>query len=305
MKRKTPKRRAASPKRTSPSTAIARREDVKIEVADPDGLLAPVSQQLGELAHTGGIGIRPVKLTKAEEKICARAAKRDEIKVHPKGFIYLPHPVYTRWLSEAFGRGGWSVVPCGKPQKIENLIIVPHLLYVKGVPVAWAYGGAEYYANNKQQTYDDVLESTTAYALRRLAKRFGMALELWDKSYIRAFLAERAVRVPVKDKGDQWRLKDDEPLLGELKPARGKAAAPSEERPAGNDGSGDEEITDEQRRRLVSTWRKAGRSDPDVLLYLKKKYKVSGTDKIKRKDYNAIERALLAKGELALPGDGE
>lgn len=291
------------PKKTS-STALARRADVRtIEVADPDGLLAPVAQQLGELAHTAGIGLRPLRLTKAENKIVSRAVDRDRVLVHPKGFIYLPHPVYTRWLDEAFGRGGWSVVPSGRPQKVENLIIVPHILYIRGVPVAFAYGGAEYIEKNKQQTYDDVLESTTAYALRRLCKRFGMALELWEKSYVRAFLAERAIQVEVKDKGRQWRLKNDEPLIDEITRSR-RTTAPREPE-AGNDGNGNEKIAAEQVRRMVGIWRRVGRADADVQLWLKNRFGVTATRDIKRKDYTNICQLLEARGELALPGDGE
>jgi hypothetical protein len=308
MTKRSKKRPAPRSKKTS-STALARRADVQtIKVADPDGLLAPVAQQLGELAHTAGIGITPIKLTRAEEKVLAKKLDRDEILVHPKGFIYLPHPYYTDWMNQAFGRGGWAVVPSGKPTKTENLIIVPHVLYVRGVPVAFAYGGAEFIPTNKQQTYDDVLESTTAYAMRRLCKRFGMALDLWRKRFIRAFLAERAIQVEVQGKGRQWRRKIDEPLVGELQP---KAASRSNvkvgevmEPEPGNDGSGNEKISAEQRRRLVSIWRKAGRADADVLLYLQRTYKVAETANIKRKDYNAIERAMSARGELPLPGDG-
>lgn len=306
MSKKAKKRPVARPSKKSSSTALARRGDVQsIEVVDPDGLLAPVSQQLGELAHTGGIGLRPVTLTKREEKVLARKVDRDELMVHPKGFIYLSHPVYTRWLAEAFGRAGWNVVPCGKPQKIEKLIIVPHLLYVKGVPVAFAFGGAEYIESNKQQTYDDVLESTTAYALRRLCKRFGMALELWDKKYIRAFLAERAIQVET-DKGRQWRLKTDPALPGERSAPRstvktGEVIDP----PAGNDGSGKEKITEEQQHRMVRGWRKAGRADADVSLWLFKVYGYKRTADIKRFDYDKIVRALEGRAELHIPGDGE
>lgn len=307
-KRKTKPRPAPRSKRSS-STALARRSDVQtIKVADPDGLLAPVAQQLGELAHTAGIGITPIRLTKAEEKSLRRPLDRDEILVHPKGFIYLSHPYYTEWLNATFGRGGWAVVPSGKATKTDNLIIVPHVLYVRGVPVAFAYGGAEFIPSNKQQTYDDVLESTTAYALRRLCKRFGMALDLWRKPYIRAFLAERAIQVET-DKGRQWRRKVDEPLTGERKrlPAKSSNVKVGEvlEPEAGNDGRGHETIAPEQQRRLVSIWRKAGRADADVLLWLKRKYGISATAAIERRNYTAIERELSARGELALPGDGE
>lgn len=297
--------RRPPPKKKTSSTAIARREDVaKIEVADPDGLLAPVVGELGELAHTGGIGLAEVKLTKAEERIVARAVNRAEIMVHPKGFIYLPHPVYTRWLNEAFGRTGWAIVPVAKPMKIENLIIVPHVLYVHRIPVAFAHGGAEYSEKNKQQTYDDVLESTTAFALRRCCKRFGMALELWEKPYVREFLASAAIQVDT-DKGKMWRLKTDPPLPGEVVRRRAAREAPvvDAELVTGSDGSGAEPISSEQARRMVNIWRKAGRADAEVQLWLKKVHGYSATADIRRKDYQRICNQLEARGELSLPGD--
>jgi hypothetical protein len=291
-------------KKRSTSTAIARRSDVQaITVNDPEGLLDRAVGQLGEIAHTGGMGLAEIKLTKAEEKIIARPIERAAIMVLPdSGQIYLPHVYYTRWLNDAFSRTGWSIEPVAKPMKVENLIIIPYVLKIHGVAVTFAHGGAEYFEKNKRQTYDDVLEATVAYGLRRCCKRFGMALELWDRRYINDFIELECVHVSTS-RGRMWRRKNDPPFDDETKASKknGKVEAPA----AGSDGNGEEKITKDQVKRMVGIWRRVGRRDADVRFWLKKKYRVEATADVKRKDYTAICNALEARGELALPGDGE
>lgn len=197
MKTKAKKKHAAKP-----STALARRAPV-VRIEDPKGLL-PVHQspvgQLGELATVGALGLAELKLTKEEDAILAEPVNPADVMLKPKvkggppEIAYLPHIVYTRWFHRAFGRTGWACVPTAQPKKVNNLILVPYLLYVHGVPVAAATGEQEYFETNAQQTYGDVIESTVASALRRFAKRLGVGLELWDKRWLEAHFGKRAVR---------------------------------------------------------------------------------------------------------------
>lgn len=305
-KKKAPRRsrRKPAPKK---STALARRQDVaRFTIDDPNGMLSPNSPEgfeLGELAHTGGVGIGTVKLTAAERKMISRDVVQADVRVLPdSGLAYLPHLYYTRWLNDVFGPTGWGIVPMSAPKKVDTLIIIPHALYIRGVAVAWAYGAAEYFEKNKRQTYDDVLESTVAYSLRRCCKRLGMALELWDKRWLSKFLAIDCVQVQT-DKGPRWRRKDDAPLDGERagnKPLEGRVVY---DPPAGGDGNDKAKISEAQARRLVKMWRTAGRADADVQLWLTKKYGYAATSSIKRFDYDRIERELIRPGTLALPGD--
>lgn len=307
-KKKRQVRRKPAPKKRS--TALATRHDVaRFKIEDPNGMLSPASPEgfeLGELAHTGGVGIGTVKLSTAESKIIGRPVNQPDVRVLPdSGLAYLPHLYYTRWLNEAFGPTGWGIVPMSAPKKVDNLIIIPHALYIRGVAVAWAYGAAEYHEKNKRQTYDDVLESTVAYSLRRCCKRLGMALELWDKRWLSKFLAMDCIQVQT-DKGKAWRRKDDEPLYNEVGAGnRGKRddVHDAEVVGAGSDGNGRAKISKEQIKRLVGIWRTAGRRDADVQLWLSKKYGYTKTDDIKRFDYDRIERELIAPGELLFPGD--
>jgi len=309
-----------SKRKARPSTALAIRKPAApsralIRVNDPAGILpAAVNTelaagwQLGEVASTHGIGLAPAKLTKAEELIVSREVKRADVMIKPDGIAYLSHIFYTRWLNEAFGRTGWSIVPVARPSRTDNLITVPYVLMVKGRGVAIATGEQEYHEKNARQTFGDAVESTVASGLRRCCKRFGMALELWDKRWLYNFLQAEGVEVEVRARdgsySKQWRRRTDPPLPYE-KGGSSKAPPKTERAPATGDGSGAEKITKEQAKRMVSIWRKAGRGDADVQLWLSLRYKLRSTNDIRRADYDDICRQLEARGELALPGDGE
>lgn len=302
-KKKAPTRKAAKAK---PSTGLALRPKVSMRIADPNGMLAPASVQLSDLATSGGIGLGKLVMTKAERAIILRPVDREAVALLPDGTAYLPHIHYTRWLNEGFGPLQWALVPANRPTRVENLIIQDFHFYVHGVAVAYVRGGAEYHANNRRQTYDDVLESTFAYGLRRACKRIGMALELWDKRWLYKFMLEEGIQVKVKTRDGvekQWRRRGDPPIFGELGAAAGQAEekAPS----PGDDGNGKQKISKEQVKRLVAIWRQAGRDDADVRLWLLKKYGYNATADIKRFDYQRIERELTARGELHLPGDDD
>lgn len=309
---KAPARRPAK----KPSTGLATRAQVaRMTIEDPNGVLAKAEGfELGELANTGGVGLGEVKLRGRELKVISRKVTRADVHVLPdSGLAYLPHLFYTRWLNEAFGPTGWAIAPASRPMKQENLIIVPHILYIHRTAVAWANGAAEYFEKNKRQTYDDVLEATTAYALRRCCKRIGMALELWDKRWLREFQAKDCIQVQTT-KGLAWRRRDDPPFDNENVAGK-KRAAPDTfqsntvhvgqvvDAEPGADGNGREKITNEEVKRLVGIWRHVGRRDPEVQVWLKKVYGYSATKDIKRFDYVRIERALTARGTLRLPGD--
>lgn len=275
-------------KAKSKSTALAvRPARAIVRINDPHRMLPevlPPAGILGDEAAVGALGLVEVKLTDAEEAILSepvnpadvsfKPAKRGE----PPTIPYLSHPVYTKWFNRAFGRLGWAIVPKSKPIKNGDVIMCPYMLYIHGQPAAFAWGEQDYFANNAQQTYGDAVESTVASALRRCAKRLGVGLELWDKTWI-ATLAPPVMR---------------------LRPSAEYGAPP-----AGTHAKADEPITREQRERLATIVTRTGRDVNDVSLWLKVRYKVSSSAQIKRRDYDAVIQALEAKGALALPGDGQ
>lgn len=281
-----------------PSTALAVRKAPKVAsvvISDPQGLMranqVPVGQ-LGELATVGALGLAEIKLTDAEEKVLSEPVNISDVLLKPKvkggppEIAYLPHIVYTRWFHRAFGRTGWACVPTSAPKKVNNLVLVPYLLYVHGVPVAAATGEQEYHENNAQQTYGDVIESTFASALRRFAKRLGVGLELWDKRWLETHFGKRAVRGNRKEEAVDAEIEQGESFRSYV----------------GVDT--DPKITKEQRKRLEQIRERMNRPVPEVALWLKQSYGVKSSADILQKDYAEIVKRLEARGSLPMKGDG-
>lgn len=324
-KAKKPAAKVASRKfvRTSKTTAVAAPQEslLRIQVNDPSRMLESLREEtvlanvLGDDASVGTLGMTEVQLSAEAEAELAKPVSLDDVLVKPDGIAYLPHAKYTAWFNRAFGRFGWAIVPKAKPVKAQTphgfLIVVPYVLYVHQRPVAFAQGEQEWQEGNKKQSYGDAVEATVASGLRRLAKRIGVGLELWDKAFLRRFLEERCHPVETQY-GTKWRLKTEPPLPEESnsrKPAARPAARPAEAPkalpPAGADHQQDEVITQAQRQRLATIVERRGRNAAEVSLWLKRVYNIKNSTQIKRRDYDTIVAALEAKGELAMPGDGE
>ena len=291
MSKAKAKKRAAAPKK---STALAVRKKAPaplIRIQDPTGALTQHVGQLGELATVGALGLAELKLTAEEDKILGEPVNPADVLLKPKvkggppEIAYLPHIVYTRWFHRAFGRTGWACVPTAAPKKVNNLILVPYLLYVHGVPVAAATGEQEYHETNLQQTYGDVIESTVASALRRFAKRLGVGLELWDKRWLEANFGKRAVRGSRREE-----VIDAQPVEDRVHQASAQPAV----------------ITNAQRKRLTDIAERAGRDASEVRLWLKKRFGAAdGSKDVRQSDYAEVCRLLEARGALTMPGDGE
>lgn len=292
MTTKSKKAKKTGAKKPS-STAIAVRTKAKsapatVTIEDPQGLmkgqLMPIGQ-LGELATVGALGLAELKLTDREEAVLARPVNPADIMVRDGGIAYLPHIVYTRWFGEAFGRTGWSIVPTSRPQRVGNVVLIPYLLYVHGVPVAAATGEHEYHESNSRQTYGDVIESTVACALRRCAKRLGVGLEMWDKQWL-------ATNVGGKPKQRQQ-------IRGEDFIDAAAVPAVPVDRPAQNG-----KISDQQRRSLATKAERHGRNAAEVSFWLRKVYGVTNSKDIKQSDFREI-CAAIESGRMPVPGDGE
>lgn len=280
---------------------------------------------LDDAIALGDFGLVELKFTKEEELVLSEPAPFDELRVKPTGQVYLPHTGYTRWLNRAFGRTGWALKPASKPLLNQNTVVVPYLLMVHGKPIAFALGEQEYFANNKDQSYGDALESTVASGLRRCCKHLGIGLELWDRALNDEFLDRFCVRVPcnVKGKGDAkdstkrlWRRKVDPPFWNEV---RGRQTAareavdedlprgwepadptPKDVTPASHHRDLDQPITSDQVVRLWTIARRRGRTDEEIKRYLAGRG-INSSKAIARRDYETICQAIEAPGALAYP----
>jgi hypothetical protein len=325
---RTPSSKHKPAPRRKPSTALARRDPqaelatLRRRAAALKGLVKrapatpapPVSENaIGEEATLGALGLVEIKLTPEEEAVLAQPVPIDAVQIKPTGQPYLSHPAYTRWFNKAFGRLGWTIVPRAKPRLAGNTLSCPYILYIHGQPAAFAMGEQEYYESNKEQTYGDAYEATVASALRRCAKRLGVGLELWDRSWLNAFMAEHCVKVftAPRDAGDKpkvaWRRKTDPKFWNELPPRGGERTeqTPAPRPPSRSpDPQGDEVITQGSKEhpgqveRLWTIFGRTGRDRVQFKMWLVRNYGVDSTKQIKRRDYDAIIAAIEAPGEM-------
>ena len=277
---------------------------------------------LGEDAAIGMVGQFDLRTTDAEEAVLSEAVNLEDVQIKPTGELYLPHEVYTRWFNRAFGRLGWSIVPAARPRTNSKTVVVPYVLYVHGKPAATAWGEQEYHEDNARQTLGDAVESTVASALRRIAKRLGVGLELWRRPWLERIVHERAVPVLVevgygekRKTVTQWRLSNQRPLKGEIRPAghgqredrpnsspsatdrgfREPAATPHAA--GGSDGFSGAHITERQVKRLWAIAKEMQRDTREVSAWIKATYHVA-PEGLTRRDYDAVCDALEAPGDL-------
>ena len=292
------KKVARRPARKSTALVPARRQSSVT-------ILPPVTEKTYTVAadgslQLGALGLVECKLTDKEEAVLAERVNPDDVKWRasrkngPKDVPYLSHPTYTKWFNRAFGRTGWSLVPVGKPMKTEqSVVLIPYVLHVHGIPVAFAWGEQEYFdrkadgSESRAQSYGDVIESTVASALRRCAKHLGVGLELWDKDWTSALKGgsqpepERFYVAPEQSQRRQRQERKTE-----------RPPAPVEHVDM------DEKITDDQRLRLWNISRRVGRGDSEVQDWLKRRFKVKTSSDITRRDYDQVVRAIEQRGPL-------
>lgn len=295
-------RKKATPKK--PTLALARREPERhsISLLDPKALMPSaqpmaVTRQIGQgITLLGDLGLVESKLSPEEVAVINRPIDISRIRFKPqkKGppIPFLPHYEYTKWFNEAFGHGGWALVPADTPKLTNGTVSRDYVLYIHGKPRSFAVGEQDYFENNAQQTYGDALESTMSSALRRCAKHLGFGLELWDKDYMDEVREKRGVTR--QRAGDQ-----------EAEPSSHQ----STNRPpaAVRHAHQNQPISENQYGRLLAIIKAAGRTKSEVLAYLNAFYGIKTWDavktSIKRTDYDAICAAVEKRGRFPVKLD--
>lgn len=340
---------AARKKAPAPSTALTKRLDDKLAklsrqvatlkaravevlpaetaVALPKALESLV---LSEVAQLGQIGLHPLELSEKAETILAEPPVEERVLILPGGAVYYPHIEYTRWFNRAFGRGAWAAIPVATPKLTPKrkegqfLVTQPFVLYVHGKPVAQATAEGSYFENNAEQSQADVIEALNASALRRLAKRLGIGLELWDRSWGEAWKAKHAVKVWVDGENrPQWRRKGDPPLpkekgvAVERSPQGGQAGEPGEASEPRARGAREPQATDNRKitkgtkekpgqvERLWAIAKNCGRAKEEIKGYLRIKLGVESTSDILRRDYEQVCKDIAKPGPMLDAAIGE
>lgn len=341
-----PSRKVAKPvvkKKAATSTALALRPKAKpvlhtkkVELARAKKMDALFQEALAKNVLTddtdiGTLGLTELQLTEKEEAILNEPVPEHKLRIKPTGEVYLSHPDYTRWFNRAFGRLGWTIAPRSKPQRSEQGVVQPYILYVHGKPVAFAVGEQDYFGKgaagegrtNKKQTWGDALESTVANALRRCAKRMGIGLEMWEPAYLEDFMRRECVQVYLQD-GDQrkrvWRRRDQTPaynevgIAGQQQPPprmteqqhteerRGYSTPPANDELPITDRPKDKNNPDSKAGQVQRLWvicKRSGRTNEEIKTWLKRRWGYASSKDIKRKDYDAVCKAIEAPGPLS------
>ncbi len=137
-------------------------------------------------------------------KVLLSPVTETDVELKPDGLIYLPEIKYRRILNQAFGPGGWALMPrgdtlhfqvnitvfvtcthvhsflsCQNDQEGAQLITREYALYCHGKFIAQATGEHVFYGKSNLQ-YGKACESAKSNALMRCCKDLGIASELWD-----------------------------------------------------------------------------------------------------------------------------
>ncbi|GAA6038597.1 hypothetical protein JCM8097_009439 [Rhodosporidiobolus ruineniae] len=154
-------------------------------------------------------GLSAAPFTREQAQILMRPLEQVEIEIKPDGLIYLPEILYRRILNKAFGPGGWGMVPRGEMTVLKNMVTREWGLVAGGRLISVARGEQTFFDPSGMPTASEGCKSN---ALMRCCKDLGIASELWDPVFIRAFKAAHCVEawtehVVSKKKQKRWRKK--------------------------------------------------------------------------------------------------
>lgn len=114
----------------------------------------------------------------------------DSIEIKPDGLLYLPEIKYRRILNKAFGPGGWGLAPRGETYITEKSVSREYALICHGRLVSVARGEQDFFGPEGIAT---ATEGCKSNALMRCCKDLGIASELWDPTFIRAWKRDNCV----------------------------------------------------------------------------------------------------------------
>lgn len=157
-----------------------------------------------------GLGQAP--FSKETNEILLSPLAESDIEIKPDGLLYLPEIKYRRILNRAFGPGGWGLAPRSETLTTPKQVSREYALICSGRLVSVARGEQDYFGGEEKLT--TALEGCKSNALMRCCKDLGIASELWDPSFIRAFKKKYcdelfAEHVVTKKKKKLWKLKSN------------------------------------------------------------------------------------------------
>ncbi len=282
-----------------------------IEPVQHDDEHLPVVPETEPKAVNLYVGISSQPVSDAARKKLMAPVVQDEVEIRPDGIVYLSEIKYRRILNDAFGPGGWAMMPHSKPEIQGNIIMREFGLYIGGRFAACAVGEKEYHESNPNQSYATAHESAKSNALMRCCKDLGISSELWDRAFIDVWRGKYAVEVWCenigrgRDAGKKkrlWRKRDQAPLdypwketgavqgdrrvVQEAAPRRGDP--PRQVHEEASNGC----ISPGQQRKLFATIRDAGWAEDHFRGYLKEVHGLDSTGKIPASSFSALLKVI-------------
>ncbi|GMM28489.1 Mgm101 protein [Martiniozyma asiatica (nom. inval.)] len=161
-------------------------------------------------------GLGASAFSKESQAILSAPLEDNDIEITPDGLLYLPEIKYRRILNKSFGAGGWGLAPRSETliqqQGMGGLLTREYGLVVEGRLVGTARGEQTFF---NEKGIPTAAEGCKSNALMRCCKDLGIASELWDPRFIKAFKKKWCENifveyVPTKKKKKIWKRKDDD-----------------------------------------------------------------------------------------------
>ncbi|KAI9704501.1 MAG: hypothetical protein M1820_005575 [Bogoriella megaspora] len=176
---------------------------------DPPPVLNPNEKQVDWARSFHGLSHE--KFPKDVAETLLQEVKETDVEIKPDGIIYLPEIKYRRILNKAFGPGGWGLAPRGETIVTGKLVTREYAMIANGRLVSIARGEQQYFDPEGIPT---ATEGCKSNALMRCCKDLGIASELWDPRYVKAWLEKHAKdtwveHVVSKKRRKIWVRKDD------------------------------------------------------------------------------------------------
>eukprot|EP00116_Pleurobrachia_bachei_P006562 sb/3466824/ len=153
--------------------------------------------------------------------VLTSALPDDKVILAKDGKLSVPQDHYKSLLNEAFGHGGWALIPVDDikelpptdPDQKYVQLVREYALYCHERFISQAFGETNFYS--RTQNYSDAAERIKETALTRCCKDFGVASELWDKRWADTWrgkygIQEWAENVTTQRKANLWRRKDED-----------------------------------------------------------------------------------------------
>lgn len=203
---------------------------------DNNDQIVPAAVKQGDVSlMTTFAGAAAEPFSKEAAAILRAPIEDDLVEIKPDGIVYLPWVHVANRLNDAFGVGGWTVVPRGPVRTEGNTIVYHGALFVLGRFVREAFGECNWQPTNTMMSRAAAAEGAYSDCVVRCAKNFGVGAELWDPGWRARWMAKYALKAYVpadgrfKAKWMFWRKDRERPWQTENLRAVPAVGAPSDE----------------------------------------------------------------------------